>query len=113
MEVVNNLAKSFLLHPEEYAPWLIESCKAYDSSRVLFLLIVLQSTVMQKDSGISFFILFLSTIFPLNFFMYSSAGFTYVCLSSVPVFISSVCIVYDIVTFFYFDFDFFKNVSHL
>ncbi|KAL0547236.1 hypothetical protein IC582_017165 [Cucumis melo] len=54
MEVVNNLAKSFLLHPEECAPWLIESCKAYDSSRVLFLLIVLQSTVMQKDSTSQF-----------------------------------------------------------
>ncbi|XP_038896984.1 uncharacterized protein At3g06530 [Benincasa hispida] len=54
MEVVNNLAKSFLLHPEEYAPWLIESCKAYDSSRILFLLIVLQSTVMQKDSSTQF-----------------------------------------------------------
>ncbi|XP_022943098.1 uncharacterized protein At3g06530 [Cucurbita moschata] len=64
MDVVNNLAKSFLLHPEEYTPWLIESCKACDSSRVLFLLVVLQSTVMQKDSNTQFWSFF-EVLFPV------------------------------------------------
>ena len=113
MELVNNLAKSFLLHPEKYAPWLIESCKAYDSSRVLFLLIVLQSTIIRKDSGISFFILlFLSSIFPFLFFfvqlqillMFAFLAFLFSFLQ-----FGLSMILYQFM-FFYSYFDFFKKI---
>lgn len=59
-KTVRALAESFLMQPGEYMPWLIECCSSSNLSKPLFLLVILQSFVIQKE-GICF--IYVSLIF--------------------------------------------------
>lgn len=50
IKIVNSLAEIFLKHPDEYMPWLIQSCDDFNVSKTLFLLVVMQS-FLQPEKG--------------------------------------------------------------
>ncbi|GAV79488.1 LOW QUALITY PROTEIN: BP28CT domain-containing protein/U3snoRNP10 domain-containing protein [Cephalotus follicularis] len=49
MKIVNGLAETFLMHPEEYMPWLIKSCIDFKLSKTLFFLVLMRSFQMQIE----------------------------------------------------------------
>eukprot|EP00268_Persea_americana_P022565 TRINITY_DN22456_c0_g2_i1.p1 TRINITY_DN22456_c0_g2~~TRINITY_DN22456_c0_g2_i1.p1 ORF type:complete len:2020 (-),score=349.41 TRINITY_DN22456_c0_g2_i1:339-6095(-) len=59
---VRALAESFVMQPGEYMPWLIECCSSSNLSKPLFLLVILQSFILQKEDFAS-----LSTLFQVCF----------------------------------------------
>ncbi|XP_058086890.1 uncharacterized protein At3g06530 isoform X3 [Magnolia sinica] len=58
MKTVGALAESFLTHPGEYMPWLVECCNSFKLSKTLFFLVILQSFTKQKKVASSFSTLF-------------------------------------------------------
>ena len=57
MEIVRSLSEAFLMHPNEYMPWLARSCNDFKSSKTLFFLVLMQSVSMSKSSMfLNFFI---------------------------------------------------------
>ncbi|XWS60132.1 hypothetical protein CRYUN_Cryun07bG0008200 [Craigia yunnanensis] len=57
MEIVRSLSEAFLIHPNEYLPWLTRSCSDFKSSKTLFFLVLMQSVSMSKNNG-NFLVLF-------------------------------------------------------
>ncbi|XP_022736219.1 uncharacterized protein At3g06530 isoform X2 [Durio zibethinus] len=57
VEIVRSLSEEFLRHPNEYMPWLTESCSDLKSSKTLFFLVLMQSFSMSKNNG-KFLVLF-------------------------------------------------------
>ncbi|XVE56436.1 hypothetical protein DITRI_Ditri04bG0009000 [Diplodiscus trichospermus] len=57
MEIVRSLSEAFLMHPNEYMPWLTRSCSDFKSSKTLFYLILMQSVSMSRNNG-KFLVLF-------------------------------------------------------
>ncbi|XP_068328989.1 uncharacterized protein At3g06530-like [Pyrus communis] len=51
MDTITGLASKFLLHPEEFMPWLINSANAFEPSRTLFFLVMMQTLVIQKNES--------------------------------------------------------------
>ncbi|XP_048446393.1 LOW QUALITY PROTEIN: uncharacterized protein At3g06530-like [Pyrus x bretschneideri] len=51
MDTITGLASRFSLHPEEFMPWLINSANAFESSRTLFFLVMLQTLLIQKNKS--------------------------------------------------------------
>ncbi|CAN6705484.1 unnamed protein product [Malus baccata var. baccata] len=51
MDTITGLASRFLLHPEEFMPWLVNSANAFESSRTLFFLVMMQTLVIQKNES--------------------------------------------------------------
>ncbi|XP_022736221.1 uncharacterized protein At3g06530 isoform X4 [Durio zibethinus] len=50
VEIVRSLSEEFLRHPNEYMPWLTESCSDLKSSKTLFFLVLMQSFSMSKNN---------------------------------------------------------------
>ena len=50
MDTITFLAERFLMHPEQYITLITENFKESTSSKTLFLLVIMQSFLMQKSS---------------------------------------------------------------
>ncbi|KAK3217662.1 hypothetical protein Dsin_011632 [Dipteronia sinensis] len=51
VEIVGRLAETFLKHPDEYLSLLIESCRDYKLSKILFLLVLMQSLLNENSKS--------------------------------------------------------------
>ncbi|XP_059305011.1 uncharacterized protein At3g06530 isoform X3 [Lycium ferocissimum] len=72
---INALAKTLSVHPDEYLPWLVECCKTSELSKILFLLVLLQSfTLLETDGGFSSFFGICFPILRMEWELLESAG---------------------------------------
>ncbi|XP_043702680.1 uncharacterized protein At3g06530, partial [Telopea speciosissima] len=49
MVTVEALAETFAAHPEDHLPWLVECCNNFELSKTLFLFVLVQSFMIQKE----------------------------------------------------------------
>ncbi|XP_059305010.1 uncharacterized protein At3g06530 isoform X2 [Lycium ferocissimum] len=73
---INALAKTLSVHPDEYLPWLVECCKTSELSKILFLLVLLQSFTLLEtgDGGFSSFFGICFPILRMEWELLESAG---------------------------------------
>ncbi|XP_042487302.1 uncharacterized protein At3g06530 [Macadamia integrifolia] len=58
MVTVEALAEIFSAHPEDHLPWLVECCNDSELAKTLFLFVIVQSFMIQKEDIYSLLVLF-------------------------------------------------------
>lgn len=93
---VRALAESFVMQPGEYMPWLIECCSSSNLSKPLFLLVILQSFILQKEGIYFIYVSVILLLAKASIFCFDQSSFHFITDACATFLLQNIgCSVFD------------------